>query len=271
MEQKTYLRRYRVCVDRVGIPVVIRRSADETTLKADDIESGAQVAVQVEPAADLGSAEREQLTAEARAAREIKHINIPELRDFGFDDDQVIYVTEYLDGVTAEEWIKTRGPMPVRAALRIASQVVSAVVAASLNGIIHYAINPANIMLVRGETTENDGPLIKVLNFLGLAPSFTATSNHWSASFNPAAFASPEQLGSGPVTFRSEMYSLGCTLWFLLKGVPLTGGAAAIEEANGLPAPLRQLLVTMLAKDPGDRPSDPLALHQQIQDCLAPS
>lgn len=269
MERKIYLNRYRLCVDRVGIPVVIRRSADETTLKADDIESGAQVAVQVEPAASLGKADREQLAAEARAAQQINHVNIPVLRDFGFDGDQVVYVTEYLEGVTAEDWIKTRGPMPVRAVLRIASQVVSALVAGSLHGIIHYAINPANLMLVRGETADGEGPLVKVLNFLGVAPSLSPTSNHWSASFNPADFASPEQLQDGPINFRSAIYSLGCTLWFLLKGVPLSGGAAAVPEANGVPASVRQLLVAMLAANPANRPGDPLALHQQIQDCLA--
>src|SRR5664279_775041 len=167
MEQKTYLSRYRLCVDRIGMPVFIRRSADEATLRADDIESGGRVAVQLESATALGAGEREELEAEARAAKQIDHINIPVLRDFGFDNDQLVYVTEDLEGTTAEDWIKAKGPMPASAVLRIASQVVSALGAASFHGITHYAVHPGNIMLVPGETTQGEWPLVKVLNLLG--------------------------------------------------------------------------------------------------------
>ncbi len=269
MERKTYLNRYRLYVDRVGLPIVIRRSADEATLRADDLESGAQVAVQVVPAPALGIAEREQLEAEARAAQQINHINIPRLRDFGFDEDQLVYVTDYLEGTTAEDWIKSKGPMPVGAVLRIASQMVSALVAASLHGVIHYAVYPGNIMLVAGETEDGEWPLIKVLNFLGVAPSLSHSSGHGHESLNPADFSSPEQLHEGPLNFRSEIYSLGASLWFLLKGVPLIGGGAALQYAIGLPGSVRELLEGMLAENPADRPSDPLALQRQIQACVA--
>ncbi len=269
MERKTYLNRYRLYVDRVGLPIVIRRSADEATLRADDLESGAQVAVQVVPAPALGIAEREQLEAEARAAQQINHINIPRLRDFGFDEDQLVYVTDYLEGTTAEDWIKSKGAMPVGAVLRIASQMVSALVAASLHGVIHYAVYPGNIMLVAGETGEGEWPLIKVLNFLGVAPSLSHSSGHGHESLNPIDFASPEQLHDGPLNFRSEIYSLGASLWYLLKAVPLVGGGAALQYAIGLPGPVRELLESMLAENPADRPSDPLALQRQIQTCVA--
>ena len=269
MERKTYLNRYRLFVDRVGLPIVIRRSADEATLRADDLESGAQVALQVVPAPALGVADREQLEAEARAAQQIDHINIPRLRDFGFDDGQLVYVTDYLEGTTAEDWIKSKGPMPVGAVLRIASQMISALVAGSLHGVIHYAVYPGNIMLVEGETAEGEWPLIKVLNFLGVAPSLSHSSGHGHDSLNPADFASPEQLREGPLTFRSEIYALGGTLWFLLKGVQLSGGATALQYAIGLPGPVRELLEAMLAENPADRPSDPVALQRQIQACLS--
>ncbi|HSP45074.1 MAG TPA: hypothetical protein VLO30_03705, partial [Chthoniobacterales bacterium] len=196
------------------------------------------------------------------------HINIPRLRDFGFDEDQLVYVTDYLEGTTAEDWIKSKGPMPVGAVLRIASQMVSALVSASLHGVIHYAVYPGNIMLVAGETEEGEWPLIKVLNFLGVAPSLSHSSGHGHESLNPADFASPEQLHDGPLNFRSEIYSLGASLWFLLKGVPLVGGGAALQYAIGLPGPIRELLEGMLAENPADRPSDPLALQRQIQACV---
>jgi len=269
MERKLYLNRYRLCVDQVGIPVVIRRSAGEATFQADDTESGGQVAVQAVPAAALRTAVREQLYTEARAAQELKHVNIPVLHDFGFNGEQLIYVTEYFEGTTAEDWVKAQGPMPSSVVLRIASQVVGALGAATFHGIVHHAVHPGNIMLVPGQTAEGEWPLIKVLNFVGVAPALAASGTGEPEPMNPADFASPEQLENGAVDFRSQIYSLGCTLWFLLKGVPPLGGAAAVQSASGLAAPIRRLLLLMLANDPAERPLDPLAFHQQIQDCLA--
>lgn len=269
MKAKTYLNHYRLCVDRVGIPVVIHRTPDETTLKAEEIESGAIVAVQLQPGDGIGLPEREQLEAEARAARQIDHINIPRLRDFGFDGKQLVYVTEHFEGITAEEWIKAHGPLSCGEVLRVAAQVVSALVAASLHGIMHYAVVPGNIMLAPRASADGEWPRIKVLNFFGRWSSLSSSNSPEFGPLNPARFISPEQLAHEPINFRSEIYSLGCTLWFLLKGQPLTGGAATVREASDLPAPVQQLLAAMVAKIPAARPADPLALHEQIQDCLA--
>lgn len=268
MESRTFLGRYRLCVDRFGIPVVLRQNAHEDTLKAIDLESNGLVAVQIEPAADFGETEREQLENEARAACQIDHVNVPRLRDFGFDDDQLVYVTDYLEGVTADEWIRRNGAMTPRAVLQIGSQAVSALVAASLHGIIHHAVHPGNIMLLHGGSADGEWPRINVLNFLGVAPELSPAMRNGSNALNPANFASPEQIQDGPVTFRSEIYSLGCTLWFLLKAQAPSAGAAGVHDATDMPAPVRLLISRMLAEDPADRPSDPGALQQQIRDCL---
>ena len=236
MERKIYLNRYRVCVDQIGIPIVIRRSANEATVQADDIKTGEQVAVQLIPLSALPNATRERVEARAQAAQQINHPNIPVLRDYGFEGEQLIWVTEYFDGTTVGDWVKTKGPMPVSVVLRIAAQVVSALGAATFHAVVHRAINPSNLMLVPGQTAEGEWPLIKVVNFIGAKPE--------------PEFISPEQREKKPVDFRSQIYSLGATLWFLLKGSALVGGVETVQTAEGIPAPLRRLLLPMLADDP---------------------
>lgn len=269
MERKTYLNRYRVWVDQIGLPIVIRRSASEATFKAEDSQTNAEVALQVVPVASLRSSAREQLQAEADSAKQISHINIPALLDFGFEGDQLIYVTEYFDGTTAEDWVKEHGPMPVGAVMRIAAQVVSALTAATFRGITHHALNPTNLMLVPGQTAEGEWPLIKVLNFVGVAPSFARSGTPDPRSLEAVNFASPEQLESGTVNFRSELYSLGCTLWFLLSGAAPLAGAASVANGHRVPNSVRKLLAQMMAADPEDRPLDPLIIQEQIQHCVA--
>ena len=83
-----------------------------------------------------------------RPSKQLNHVNIPVLYDFGFDHHDVIYATEFFDGETAESWVTTNGPMPVRVVLRIALQVVSALAAATFQLVMHRAIHPGNILIV---------------------------------------------------------------------------------------------------------------------------
>jgi serine/threonine protein kinase len=275
MENKIFLQKYRVSPKEIETVGELRD--DPLAYQGEEIESGKKVVVELVPAASLKPSVREQLEAEAIAARKLNHVNIPTLYDFAVEDDQLVYVSEDFDGTLAEEWVNAHGPMPVGAVLRIASQVVSALGAAALHRIVHHAINPANVVLVPGQTSEGEWPLVKVLHFVGVAPKFTGADVAVAAFDKSAHYASPEQLQHGTVDFRSEVYSLGCTMWFLLTGAPplqSAGGPLSVpakpaDKLRGVPKVVRRLLTQMLSADPNDRPGDPLAFYRQLQDCLA--
>lgn len=269
MERKTYLSSYQLALDPTGSPVELRRSATGIIYKGEDIVSGQNVAIELVRAATLRPHVREQLEKEAHVAKQIDHINIPVLHAFGFEGDEMVYVSEFFEGTTAEDWVKSHGPLPTGTVLRVALQAVSALGATTFHGIMHFAINPRNVMLVPGQTPQGDWPLIKILNFVGLAPAMESTGPAAADPAAPGGFVSPEQLRDGTVDFRSEIYSLGRTLWYLLTGTVPIAGAATVENANGMAGPVKRLLTQMLAVDPGERPLDPLALLQQIQDCIS--
>jgi serine/threonine protein kinase len=293
MEHKIFLGKYRVAADEIALSgaepaggvAVTEQTQVAVTYRGDEIDSGRDVAIEVIPAGPYKTGVREELEAEALAARKINHVNIPAIYDFGIEDDHLIYVTEYFDGTSAEEWVNQHGPMPTGAVLRIALQVVSAMGACAFHKISHHAINPGNLMLVPGQTPEGDWPLIKVLHFVGVAPTFTSPDTTVStsvATFDKSShYASPEQLQQGTVDFRSEIYSLGATMWFLLTGAPPliapngplamqpTTNGLAVDKLNGMPKKVRRLIAQMLSVNPEERPQDPLAFYRQIQDCLA--
>jgi serine/threonine-protein kinase len=293
MEHKIFLAKYRVAADEIALTAAEPSGGAASTAlgiepaiapriyRGVQIDSGQDVSVEVIPAFSFKNTVRDELEAEATTAKKINHINIPALFDFGIEDDQLIYVTEYFDGTSAEEWVNEHGAMPTGAVLRIALQVIGAMGAASFHKISHHAINPGNLILVPGQTPEGDWPLVKVLHFVGVAPTF-ASSDTSVASFDKSThYASPEQLQHGNVDFRSEIYSLGATMWFLLTGAPPlmapkgplamqpTTIGLAVDKLNGIPKKVRHLLAQMLAADPASRPQDPLALYRQIQDCVA--
>ncbi|MEY2562721.1 MAG: hypothetical protein QOH88_914 [Verrucomicrobiota bacterium] len=276
MEHKIFLGKYRVSAQEIEATGELRDMP--LAYEGEEIASGKKIVVEIIPAGSLKPAVREQLAVEAAAAKKLTHVNIPALYDFGIEEDQLLYITENFDGTLAEEWVKTHGLMPVGAALRIASQVVSALGAAALQRIVHHAINPTNLVLVPGQTPDGEWPLVKVLHFVGVAPQFSGGSEAVAAYDKASPYASPEQLQHGTVDFRSEVYSLGCTMWYLLTGappLPAVIGPIAVpspnvaEKLSGVPKPVRRLLAQMLSSNPSERPSDPLAFYREIQECLA--
>jgi hypothetical protein len=289
MKHKIFLGKYRVAAaemaligpEPAGDLPVTEQPQSAVVYHGEEIDSGRDVNVEVIPAAFFKSKVRNELETEAIAAKKINNINIPALYDFGIEDDHLIYVTEYLEGTTTEEWVNDHGPMPPGVVLRIALQAVAAMGAASFHKISHHALNPGNLLLVPGQTPEGEWPLVKVLHFVGVAPTVGSADTSVASFDKSSHYASPEQLRNGLVDFRAEIYSLGATMWFLLTGAPPlvaekgplamqpTTIGLAVDKLNGMPKKVRRLLSQMLSVDPEARPQEPLAFYRQLQDCLA--
>jgi len=157
-------------------------------------------------------------------------------------------------------------------------QVVRAIGAAAFFNLTHRAIQPSNLMIVPGQSPDGSWPFVKLLNF-GLAGlelhSDSAEARELAPSISPQ-FASPEQRANGEIDFRSEMYSLGATMCFLLTGaapLAVSGMKARLRiqrlpELRRAPKPLHNLLVYLLRENPENRPQDPVALEKEMRDCL---
>ncbi len=274
--EDTFFEHYRICDNQDGSPV--SRSGPAINYKAIDTRSHEPVLLQLIPLPTVDQTERAQFEERARTAQKLDHVNIAKVFAVGVEHEHLGLVSEYLEGETADSWIVGHGPMAPDAVLRAGLQVVRALGAAAFFGLTHRAIQPSNLMIVPGESPDGGWPFVKLLNF-GLAGlelhSNSAEARELAPSMSPQ-FASPEQLLNREIDFRSEMYSLGATMCFLLTGAaPLSvSGMKArlrlrrLPELRHSPRALRNLLVHMLRENPEDRPQDPVALESQIRECL---
>jgi serine/threonine protein kinase len=269
MERTTFLEYYRICVNRDGAPRELGRTGAIITYKAIDERTGETAALKLIPVERIDPTTREEFEKEARSAERINHINVAKVFDFGCEQDHFVYASECAQGETLDSWVDKHGPMPPEAVLHIAAQVVSALSTVNFHRLRYRAVQPSNLVIIPGSTPEGDWPFVKLLNFglagLKLEP---AGGDEREQSFSIATqFASPEQIQQGRVDFRSEIYSLGATMYFLL-----TGAAPSAElrwrQLRRVPKPLRPLLSQMLHGNPDQRPQDPVALAEMIHQCL---
>lgn len=266
---------YCVCVGEDGAPRELGRSGTAVTYKAMSYQSGRPVALQLIPLADVSEAGRAQFELKVRAVRKLKHPNVARVFDVREEDEHLVFATEFLQGETAERWVVTHGPMPPDAVVRIGLQVVSALAEAAFHSLSHRSIQPSNLMIISGAAPDGDWPFVKLLHF-GLAEVKLYSDGKDLVPAIGAAFASPEQSEKGKVDFRSEIFSLGATMCFLLTGdVPLAGragksglGRRVLPSAALIPRPVRHLLRQMLRVNPDERPRDPLLLTDELRACL---
>src|SRR3984893_18293490 len=267
-----------------GSPWELGRGAMGVTYKAFDTNLRCDVALKViNPQFLASDTARQRFVREARAAAQLRHPNVATVFHLGNSADGFFYVMEYVDGETVESRIRREGPIRPELALQITRQVARTLIAAERQKLVHRDIKPSNIMLVN-EAIE-DHLLVKVIDF-GLAKSFEPSSDKsvtvtLGGFVGTPHFASPEQLEERETDTRSDIYSLGATLWYMLVGRPPYEGsmASVIHQHLGSELPsdvllsfspkLADLLRRMLAKKPGDRFQTPVELKQSLDDILA--
>ena len=187
---------------------------------------------------------------------------------------------EFIEGETAEALIRRDGPCSVEIALRVARQVARALAAAERHGIVHRDIKPANLMVAFDHSDADEGFLVKVIDF-GMACWPHAPETAEAGFCGTAQYASPEQAEEAEVDGRSDIYSLGCTLWFLLTGSPpFTGSLANIlvqrlhgeppwEKLKSFPPAVTGLLRILLRRNRDERPRNATEVQRAIEMCLA--
>jgi serine/threonine protein kinase len=269
MERTTFLGHYRISTNHDQAPRELSRAGAAITYKAKDTRSGEPVSLKLIPITSIDPETLEQFEEQARAAQHLHHINIAKVLDFGKEAEHFVYVSEHLEGETLDSWIAEHGPMPPDAVLRIAAQVVSALSAASFHRLVYRSITPSNLLIVPGPTADGGWPLVKLMDFGSSGPK---PDSHGGATpekdfSNTRQFASPEQLQHGTVDFRSEIYSLGATMYFLLTGIA-PRPKMRLQHLRQFPKALRNLLTHMLRANPDRRPQDPVALAEAIRECL---
>jgi serine/threonine protein kinase len=266
-----------------GSPWELGRGAMGVTYKAFDTNLRCDVALKVINPQFLSSdTARQRFVREARAAAQLRHPNVATVFHLGSSGDGYFYVMEYVDGETVESRIRREGTFRPELALQITRQVARALIAAERQKLVHRDIKPSNIMLVN---EADDHLLVKVIDF-GLAKSFESSLEKsvtvtLGGFVGTPHFASPEQLEERETDTRSDIYSLGATLWYMLVGRPPYEGsmASVIHQHLGSELPtdvllsfspkLADLLRRMLAKNPGDRFQTPVELKQSLDDILA--
>jgi serine/threonine protein kinase/Tfp pilus assembly protein PilF len=283
------------------------RGAMGVTYRATDTSLQRKVALKIinRDIAKRSADARERFVREARAAAALRHQHIATVYQFGMrlETGQYFYAMELIDGETLDDRVHRAGPLDARTTIGIGEQVTSALAAAEKHGLVHRDLKPANLMLVAANDPEierndqsgpkrrrirtlrkNAIPVVKIIDF-GLAKAFHPATDPKSLTHDrfvgTPAFASPEQFQHSALDIRSDIYSLGETLWFALTGkTPFAGrtlseihraqklNALPVEQlkAAHVPHRLKSVLQSMLALEPAARPGT-AELAARLQRC----
>jgi hypothetical protein len=255
---------YEVVRGEDGKLLELGRGAMGVTYKAFDVDLHCPVTLKVINERYLGDeSARLRFLREARAAAKVRHSNVASVFHLGRSTQGYFYAMEFVEGETLESLIKRSGRLEVKLALEIVSQVAAGLAAVHEQNLVHRDIKPTNIMV---RLKEGGAVRAKIID-LGLAKTLVESASE--AGISPPGsfagtpeFASPEQFAGVGVDIRSDLYSLGVTLWVMVTGqTPFRGPSAEVmyrhqhaplplERLKNVPQPVVVLLEKLLEKNP---------------------
>jgi serine/threonine protein kinase len=211
---------YELMMGEDGKPVQLGRGAMGVTYKAFDVDLRCPATLKVISEKYLGDESvRLRFLREARAAASVRHPNVATVFHLGRTGDDYFYAMEFVEGETLEALIRHSGRLEVKPALEIATQVAAGLAAVHKQKLVHRDVKPSNIMV----SFEEGGTLTAKIIDLGLAKGVSQPGSQTAIStpggfIGTPEFASPEQFAGVGVDIRSDLYSLGVTLWEMLTG-----------------------------------------------------
>jgi serine/threonine protein kinase len=270
---------YELVTGEDGKPIELGRGAMGITYKALDVDLRCPVTLKVISEKYVGDeSARLRFLREARAAAKVRHTNVASVFHLGRNGSSYFYAMEFVEGETLEKLIKRSGRLELKLALEIATQVAAGLAAIHEQNLVHRDIKPTNIMV---RLKEEEGSVTAKIIDLGLAKGVSEPGTE-SAISTPGAFAgtpefaSPEQFAGVQVDIRSDLYSLGVTLWEMLTGnAPFRGTPGEVmhqhqhaplplERLEDVPQPVVALLEVLLEKDPARRFQNPTDLLKAV-------
>jgi serine/threonine-protein kinase len=211
---------------------------------------------------------------EARVGAQLQHENLVRIYDFGESNGRYYLVMEYIEGKTIGTLLSEQGPMPSATAVRLVRQVALGLEHAHRKGLIHRDVNPYNILVM------HDG--VAKLADLGLAIDLAEQDRvtREGATVGTFDYVAPEQARqSHAADIRSDIYSLGCTLYHMIAGqVPFPSPSlpeklfahqalepiSLVKLVPGVPDGLAEVVQRMMRKSPDERYSTPLQVAQDL-------
>ncbi len=219
---------------------------------------------------------------EIRAVARLRHDNIVAAYSAFRLEESLVFAMEYVEGLDLSRLVKARGALPVANASSYVHQAALGLQHAHEHGMVHRDIKPANLMLSR----KGDRPLVKVLDF-GLSkatresPLDSGLTQAGQMLGTPDYIAPEQTINAQGADIRADIYSLGCTLYYLLSGGPPFKGTNLYDilqahhsmDARPLnfvrpevPVELAAVVDKMMAKDPNRRFQTP----DEVAEALAP-
>jgi serine/threonine-protein kinase len=243
---------------------------------AEQISLGRHVAIKVlRPETLRHPAAVSRFEQEARAAASLVHGHIVQIHEVACIDGVHFLAEEYVAGPSLRAWLDARGPLDPRQALAVLAHVGSALVRAAQQGIVHRDIKPENLLVTpAGDVKVADFGLVRVAG-----EDLALTQD--GMTLGTPLYMSPEQGEGRVVEARSDLYSLGATVYHLLAGRPPFTGPSAIAvlmahikepppplatRRPDLPAGLCRIVDRLLEKEPADRHQSPQELLQAVSD-----